>query len=92
MEFILANPTEDQAEGLRRLLGQGSPHIITVVSGSMGAGKTSTVINLAVARAIGLSVPASQTLITRPATRGNEIGSPRETELSKTFPSWNFPV
>lgn len=47
----MANPTEDQAEGLRRLLVQDSPHIITVASGSMGAGKTSTVINLAVALA-----------------------------------------
>ncbi|PTR09001.1 flagellar biosynthesis protein FlhG [Nitrosospira sp. Nsp5] len=51
MELILANPTEDQAEGLRRLLAQDSPHIITVVSGSVGAGKTSTVINLAAALA-----------------------------------------
>lgn len=47
----MANPTEDQAEGLRRLLVQDSPHIITVASGSMGVGKTSTVINLAVALA-----------------------------------------
>ena len=51
MELILANPTEDQAEGLRRLLAQDSLHIITVVSGSVGAGKTSTVINLAAALA-----------------------------------------
>lgn len=47
----MANPTEDQAEGLRRLLAQDSPHIITVASGSMGAGKTSAVINLAIALA-----------------------------------------
>lgn len=51
--FTLANPTEDQAEGLRRLLAQDSPHIITVASGSMGTGKTSTVINLAAALARG---------------------------------------
>lgn len=47
----MANPIEDQAEGLRRLLAQDSPHIITVMSGSMDAGKTSTVINLAAALA-----------------------------------------
>ena len=47
----MANPIEDQAEGLRRLLAQDCLHIITIASGSMDAGKTSTVINLAAALA-----------------------------------------
>jgi len=47
----LANPIQDQAEGLRRLLVQDSLRIVTVTSGSAGGGKTTTVINLAAALA-----------------------------------------
>lgn len=47
----MAKPIEDQAEGLRRLLVQDSLRIVTVISGSPGGGKTTTVINLAVALA-----------------------------------------
>ncbi|PLZ00654.1 flagellar biosynthesis protein FlhG [Burkholderia sp. WAC0059] len=39
----------DQAEGLRRLLGRGGPHVIAVAGGSDGLGRTTTVINLAAA-------------------------------------------
>ncbi len=39
----------DQAEGLRRLLGQGGLQVITVMSGQRQAGKTTSVANLAVA-------------------------------------------
>jgi flagellar biosynthesis protein FlhG len=39
----------DQAEGLRRLLGQGGLQVITVMSGQRHAGKTAAVANLAVA-------------------------------------------
>jgi len=50
MEAALANPIQDQAEGLRRLLVQDSNlHAATVISGSVGAGKTIAVINLATA-------------------------------------------
>jgi len=41
----------DQAEGLRRLLSRDALRIITVVSATAGVGKTSAVINLAVALA-----------------------------------------
>lgn len=41
----------DQAEGLRRLLARDALRIITVTSATAGAGKTSSVINLAVALA-----------------------------------------
>lgn len=41
----------DQAEGLRRLLGGNALRIITVASATPGAGKTTAVINLAVALA-----------------------------------------
>ncbi|HET7062097.1 MAG TPA: AAA family ATPase [Nitrosospira sp.] len=37
----------DQAEGLRRLLMQDSTRIVSVVSGGAGAGKTTSIINLA---------------------------------------------
>ena len=46
----MANPIQDQAEGLRRLLVQDSHlHTATVISGSAGTGKTVAVINLATA-------------------------------------------
>jgi flagellar biosynthesis protein FlhG len=45
----LAELIQDQAEGLRRLLVPDSLRIVTVTSGSAGAGKTATVINLAAA-------------------------------------------
>ncbi|MFN3397001.1 MAG: MinD/ParA family protein [Sulfurimicrobium sp.] len=41
----------DQAEGLRRLLAEDFVRIITLTSGKRGAGKTSVLINLAVALA-----------------------------------------
>ena len=47
----MAKPIQDQAEGLRRLLVQDFLRIVTVISGSAGGGKTTTVINLAVALA-----------------------------------------
>lgn len=53
MEFALANPVQDQAEGLRRLLVGDFPRIVTVASGSAGVGKTTSVINLAAALARG---------------------------------------
>lgn len=43
----MTNLIHDQAEGLRRLLAQDLVRIVTIVSGSAGAGKTTTVINLA---------------------------------------------
>jgi len=43
----LANSQPDQAEGLRRLLVQDSLRVVTITSGGAGAGKTTTVINLA---------------------------------------------
>lgn len=43
----MTNTAYDQAEGLRRLRVQDSARIVTVASGSAGAGKTITVINLA---------------------------------------------
>jgi len=43
----LTNAGRDQAEGLRRLRVQDAARIVTVASGSAGAGKTITVINLA---------------------------------------------
>jgi flagellar biosynthesis protein FlhG len=46
-EFRLTDIGHDQAEGLRRLLMQDSTRIVSVVSGGAGAGKTTTVINLA---------------------------------------------
>lgn len=39
----------DQAEGLRKILGQGGLQVITVMSGQRRAGKTAAVSNLAVA-------------------------------------------
>ena len=45
----MAELIQDQAEGLRRLLVPDSLRIVTVTSGSAGAGKTATVINLAAA-------------------------------------------
>jgi flagellar biosynthesis protein FlhG len=46
----LANPIQDQAEGLRRLLVQDNDfQAVTVISGSTGTGKTIAVINLATA-------------------------------------------
>ena len=42
---------QDQAEGLRRLLAQDIVRIVTVTSGRRGVGKTSVVVNLAVALA-----------------------------------------
>jgi flagellar biosynthesis protein FlhG len=47
----LADPIHDQAEGLRRLLVQNYLRIVTLTSGSTGAGKTTAVINLAAALA-----------------------------------------
>lgn len=47
----MANLQTDQAEGLRRLLVQDSSCIATITSGGAGAGKTTTVINLAAALA-----------------------------------------
>lgn len=41
----------DQAEGLRRLLARSGSRVISVTAGSLGAGCTSTVINLAAALA-----------------------------------------
>ena len=43
----MTNAGRDQAEGLRRLRVQDAARIVTVASGSAGAGKTITVINLA---------------------------------------------
>jgi flagellar biosynthesis protein FlhG len=45
----LVETIHDQAEGLRRLLVQDFLRVITVASGSTGAGRTTTVINLAAA-------------------------------------------
>ena len=45
----MAEAIHDQAEGLRRLLVQDFLRVITVASGSAGAGRTTTVINLAAA-------------------------------------------
>lgn len=39
----------DQAEGLRRLLIENTPQVVTLVSGKHGVGRTSAVINLAAA-------------------------------------------
>jgi flagellar biosynthesis protein FlhG len=39
----------DQAEGLRRMLGQGGLQVVTIMSGQRHAGKTAAVANLAVA-------------------------------------------
>ncbi|MDN5751972.1 MAG: AAA family ATPase [Nitrosospira sp.] len=47
----MANPIQDQAEGLRRLLVPDFLRIVTVTSGSAGGGKTTTVMNLAAALA-----------------------------------------
>lgn len=47
----MARVNIDQAEGLRRLLARDTLRIITVASATAGVGKTSTVINLAVALA-----------------------------------------
>lgn len=47
----MAKVVVDQAEGLRRLLARDSLRIITVASATAGVGKTSSVINLAVALA-----------------------------------------
>lgn len=47
----MAKAAIDQAEGLRRLLSRDALRIITVVSATAGVGKTSAVINLAVALA-----------------------------------------
>jgi len=47
VESGLTEAIHDQAEGLRRLLVQDSARIVTIASGSAGAGKTTTVINLA---------------------------------------------
>ncbi|MFN7085436.1 MAG: AAA family ATPase [Burkholderiales bacterium] len=45
----MARITGDQADGLRRLLARNSLRIITVASATAGVGKTSCVVNLAVA-------------------------------------------
>lgn len=47
----MARTAIDQAEGLRRLLFRDALRIVTVVSATAGVGKTSAVINLAVALA-----------------------------------------
>ena len=47
----VAEMPPDQAEGLRRLLAHGAVRVVTLCSGRDGVGKTSTVINLAVALA-----------------------------------------
>lgn len=47
----MAETIHDQAEGLRRLLVQDFLRVITVASGSTGAGRTTAVINLAAAMA-----------------------------------------
>jgi flagellar biosynthesis protein FlhG len=47
----LVETIHDQAEGLRRLLVQDCLHVITVISGHTGSGRTTTVINLAAAMA-----------------------------------------
>jgi len=39
----------DQAEGLRRMLGRQNPRVVTLVSGARGTGKTSAAVNLATA-------------------------------------------
>lgn len=43
----MVEPIHDQAEGLRRLLVQNFLRVVTLTSGSTGAGKTTAVINLA---------------------------------------------
>jgi len=47
----VAEIVHDQAEGLRRMLGGGGVRAVTVASGRAGVGKTSVLINLAVALA-----------------------------------------
>jgi flagellar biosynthesis protein FlhG len=47
----MARTTGDQADGLRRLRDSDAVRIITVAGGRTGVGKTSTVVNLAVALA-----------------------------------------
>ncbi len=47
----MARTSGDQAEGLRRLRDRDAVRIITVAGGRTGVGKTSTVVNLAVALA-----------------------------------------
>jgi len=51
MRFALDKLVPDQAEGLRRLLARSGSRVIAVTGGSMGAGCTTTVINLAAALA-----------------------------------------
>ena len=51
MRFALDKLVPDQAEGLRRLLARSGSRVISVTGGSLGAGCTSTVINLAAALA-----------------------------------------
>ena len=47
----MAEVLQDQAEGLRRLLARDSVRVVTLTSGRTGVGKTSVVVNLAVALA-----------------------------------------
>jgi flagellar biosynthesis protein FlhG len=47
----LALQANDQAEGLRRMLGRQTPKVITFVSGGRHTGKTTSAINIAVALA-----------------------------------------
>lgn len=47
----MADAMQDQAEGLRRLLADDFVRIVTLTSGKRGVGKTSALINLAVALA-----------------------------------------
>lgn len=69
----MARVNIDQAEGLRRLLASDALRIVTVASATSGVGKTSTVINLAVAL----------------ARAGREVlildGSPRRGNVSDTL-------
>ena len=69
----MARVNIDQAEGLRRLLARDTLRIVTVASATSGVGKTSTVINLAVAL----------------AKAGREVlildGSPRRGNVSDTL-------
>jgi flagellar biosynthesis protein FlhG len=59
----------DQAEGLRRLLGQGGLSVITVLSGERRTGKTTAVANLAVA----LSRAGRHVLVLDQSPRGQGV-------------------
>lgn len=69
MRWPLDKFATDQAEGLRRLLGQGGLQVITVMSGQRHAGKTAAVANLAVA----LTRSGRDVLVLDQDTRGRGV-------------------